>query len=278
MIHTFGATKVTTLLRSAALSFVLGLLSVCLSSDVHGGLLKGDVIKLDRSSGTFGGSSGGGEFAIHKFIGLDANNLEIWEQLSVPVFCLERNENIALGEKLIVGAVSDRAVGGGVAGQQNGLGDPLDDRTRFLYANYANNTLPASLNFDTNSHSWANAMQSVVWYLENEVSSIGSSSQAQALLTYANSYSAASYVGPPLSRVLALNLFSINAPTSAIDAFDPLDSSTWAALNSYKRQDQLYYQPPGGSNLRAVPEPGSGMVWLSLVGLAAVRRRRGRDS
>lgn len=224
------------------------------TQDCSAGTLKqGDIIKLNRSGAT-GGAGGGGEFTIWKLISTGSAQ-DQWLSLGVQTFCLEFNEHITLNEKLLVGAISDRAVMGGVSGQDASGGDPLDPRTQYLYQSFITNNL-ASTGFQDGSDAWSNALQHAIWYLEGEVSSL-TTSESQALYNFANAYK-----GGALSSVFALNLFSLGAN---ISAFDPNNSSTWSALSSFRRQDQLFYQlpPPPPPSTQAVPEPNSSTLWLT---------------
>lgn len=244
------------------------LASICASWTAqisHAGLIKGDVIKLDRSGGATGGASGGGEFTISKLI--STSGPDVWESLGVQTFCVEFNEHISLGEKLWVGGISDRAVLGGISGQDVSGGDPLDPRTQLLYQSFITNNL-ASTGFLDGSNAWSNGLQRAIWYLEGEVTSLVTT-ESQALYN-----SVSGYTGGALNSVFVLNLFSFSAPKTAIDAFDPNNSSTWGALNSFRRQDQLFYQlpPPPPPHM---PEPNSGVLWLTgLCTIACCIRMR----
>ncbi len=241
-------------------------------------LSAGDVIRLDRT-GAFGGARGGGEFTVWKLTSA-VGTPDIWTSLNIQTFCLEFNEHIVLGQKLLVGAVSDRAVQGGVGGQLtsdpnpllNGT-DPLDVRTQFLYNSFVDKSLSTLTSFNDSSDAWSSALQETIWYLENEVSEL-TSARSRELFAFANSY-----VGPALDSVFVLNLFSEGAP---IAGFNPLDNRSWDAVSSYHRQDQVFYQLPQSSPRQLasptiVPEPASGVLWLSavcLIGCCARVRTR----
>ncbi len=232
-------------------------------------LMPGDTIKLDRVGAT-GGASGGGEFSIYKLTSTGSQP-DTWLSLGVQTFCVEFNEHISLGEKLLVGAISDRAVLGGISGQLVGNAnpwlngsDPLDPRTQFLYKGFATGNL-ASAGFLDNSNLWSNALQQAIWYLEGEVSAL-TTPESNALYNYAQTYT-----GPAIASVFVLNLFALNAP---IASFDPLDNRTWASLSSYRRQDQLFYDPTRLVPPPPVaPEPASGTLWLSAICFLACRSR-----
>ena len=241
---------------------IAGALLFTANSTCWAGLIKGDIVKFDR--GTFGGGSGGGEFAMHKLV--TSSSGESWQQMDVATFCLEFNEHIVLGQRLVVGAISDRAVLGGISGG-SGFGDPLSAQTQFLYAAYASGQLSTAVGY-TPSNAWADSMQEAVWSLEGEVTSL-TKLHSQTLINYANTYS-----GPLLSNVFALNLFKSNVPIAALNAFDPSNRATWDAVAGYHRQDQLYYVAPSGSGAGNIPEPASLALWLTASLIASFSRFR----
>jgi len=222
-----------------------------------GSLSKGDIIKLDYANGAVHGTSGG-EFSIWKQVSGGG-----WEFIA-KTFCVEFNEYFTIGSSLKVGAISDLATFGGVNTQ---TGDPLDSTTKFLYESYTKGTLSSfGLGFqygDTNS---ADALQNAIWSIEGEraLTGTGNDILAQALVNYANAQVAAN---PGRSYpVLVLNLFDISTPDALLNAFNPLDSSTWTALQPYRKQDQLYY----------APEPTSITIFalgLTLAGASRIRSR-----
>ena len=234
-----------------------------------GVLTRGDIVKLEWASDTYGHGLGGGEFAMFKLIGQNALNQDIWQRLAVPAFCVEYNEHVWLGTKMVVGGVSDRAVLGGRSGQVlnglgNNLGDPISNQTRFLYESYATGAL-SSTGFLYGNNVWADSLQEALWRLEGEVTSF-STLYGQQLYNYANSFN-----GAGSASVFVVNLFALGAP---VTHFDPLDISTWGGLAGHHRQDQLLYDPvppPPGSGPGyppTVPEPLSLSLWL--VGIVAM--------
>ncbi|MCY2973253.1 MAG: hypothetical protein NTW52_01155 [Planctomycetota bacterium] len=235
-------------------------LSLVANSCFAGSLSKGDVIKLDRGNGAVqGSSSNGGEFSIWKQVSGGG-----WEFIA-KTFCLEFSEYFALGESLKVGAVSDSAF---FSGTTNPLtADPLNSTTKFLYDSYMKGTLSSFVSgYQYGNADSAAALQNAIWSIEGEraLTGTGNDILAQSLITYASDQVAAN---PSRSYpVLVLNLFAFSTPDELLNAFNPLDSSTWAAVQSYRKQDQLYY----------APEPTSIAIFalgLTLVGANRIRSR-----
>ena len=238
-----------------------------LSAQASAGVLgSGDIIRLTWE-GNYGGQNGGGAFTIRQA----GVNLGL-------TFCLEYNEHFNLNTDLLVGAVSVRAVLGGVGGQVTGFPDPsgykhdpLSKQTAYLYQNFATGSLGGgsdTTGFIYNNSAWNNDLQRAIWYLEGEVSAAPvAGTNAAKLVSFANSYTP----DKDVSNVFVLNLFKPGAP---ITGFDPMDNRTWSAdlINNYLRQDQLYYRPPQPPPPVA-PEPSSGVMWLSAMCLLAARAR-----
>jgi hypothetical protein len=233
-------------------------LSLVANSCFAGSLSKGDIIRLDRGNGAVQGtSSNGGEFSIWKQVSGG------WEFIA-KTFCLESNEFFSLGESLKVGAVSGSSF---FNGANPPTADPLDSTTKFLYDSYMQGTLSSfGLGYQYGNADSADALQKAIWSIEGErtLTGTGNDTLAQSLINYANTQVAAN---PTRSYpVLVLNLFAIDTPDALINAFNPLDSSTWAALQSYRKQDQLYY----------APEPASLTIFVLGLTLAGANRIRSR--
>lgn len=236
--------------------FCLVALQLCLIANVcfAGSLSKGDVIRLDRLNGAVF-ASGGGEFSMWKQVGAG------WEFIG-KTFCVEFSEFVAPGSLYKIGAVSDRAVLGGMAS-----GDILDRTSKFLYDSYVNGTLASyGVGYTYGNANSADALQNAIWSIEGERALTGSGNDilAQALVTLANTQVA---LNPTRDYgVSVLNLFDITTPDALLNAFDPMNVSTWAALDSYRKQDQLYY----------VPEPASVTIFALGLTFAGVSRLRSR--
>ncbi len=104
-------------------------------------------------------STNGGEFVVHdKLTGYALYNS----------FCVELYEYIDIGSsyEFIVGDISDKAIKGGVGVE----GDPLDERTAYLYHNFYWGSLT---NYDYTGGSralYAGDLQRAIWFFEDEIS------------------------------------------------------------------------------------------------------------
>ena len=233
-------------------------LSLVANSCFAGSLSKGDIIRLDRGNGAVQGTnSNGGEFSIWKQVSGG------WEFIA-KTFCLESSEFFVLGESLKVGAVTGSSFFNGMTPP---TADPLDSTTKFLYDSYMQGTLSSFVSgYQYGNADSADALQKAIWAIEGErnLTGTGNDILAQSLINSATAQVAAN---PTRSYpVLVLNLFAINTPDASLNAFNPLDSSTWAALQSYRKQDQLYY----------APEPASLTIFVLGLTLAGANRIRSR--
>jgi len=206
-------------------------------------LNNGDTIKLTKPGHpiTFG-TSNGGEFLL---TGVSAAGD------SFISFCLEKNETISLGTTYFVN-VNTIALNGGANGATYGGpngdvagtagNDPLSHATAWLYTKYRDGTLNSVAGFSYANDASANALQSAIWFLENEELSVSglASTLAGAAITAAQG-------GWVNSNVRVLNLYEGNGA---------------------RHQDQLYLIP--------VPEPETYamlLAGLGLLGFAARRRK-----
>lgn len=210
----------------------------------------GGTIRLDNGPG----AGPGGEFNATVLSGGSG---------TFETFCLEKNEYFAFyGQTLKVQSITSGAMSGGMGGGVGGS-DPLDNRTAYLYTKFrAGADGGAGLSgYDygnaTARVSDANALQNAIWYLEQEITSIGSgitaaeATQAQAWVNQAN---AAGWTN--LGNVQALNLWR--------------ETTAGSGNFNLQAQDQLYITP--------VPEPETYMMLLAglgLMGFVARRRQRG---
>jgi hypothetical protein len=203
----------------------------------------GSYVVLSDSYGT----TGGGEF--------NGQIVGTTSAVDFVSFCLETNEYFTPGQSLLVSSISNAATMGGVAGGSfnpatGRYEDPLRAATEWLFTQFALGTLSGYAFGSTGSDrvNSANALQTALWYLENEVSSV--SGQA---LTWVNAALAAESGGwlDLGDNVVVLNLLR-------------RDSS---GNYTVKAQDQLIYQ--------SVPEPGTtGLLLLGLGAVQVYRRRR----
>jgi len=117
-------------------------------------VVAGDLIKLYDGPG-----SPGGEFNI--------DNLTNGAGVDFVSFCVEKNEFISFGTTYTVGAVTNGAVNGGVAG---GNPDPISFATALLYSEYRAGTLASYVYVGTPvaRAASANSLQNAIWVLEDE--------------------------------------------------------------------------------------------------------------
>jgi len=219
----------------------------------------GDTIKLTKPGHpTTYGSTNGGEFLV---TGQSVSGD------SFISFCLEVSQTINVGTTYYVD-VNLGAINGGanaatygasalspynvssyndVAGSLNY--DPLSPATAWLYTKYRDGTLNSVAGFSYGNDVSANALQSAIWFLENEVGSVSGLANTLVLAAIAAGWT-------DTGNVRVLNLW---------------DTRTGFAGNySYSgaHQDQLYLIP--------VPEPETYAMMLAGLGILgfAARRRK----
>jgi len=182
---------------------------------------------------------------------------------SFNTFCLEYNEYFSYGQTLRVQNISLGAVNGGVgvgaggtapANGQPGF-DPISKQTAWLYTQFRAGSLSGY--GGSNHASDANALQNAIWYLENEITSLGSgitTAERDRAQSWINSANTAVAAGWSNNNVRVLNLMRQDAQGNF----------------TVRAQDQLYITP--------VPEPETYMMLLAglgLMGFVARRRRTG---
>jgi hypothetical protein len=184
-----------------------------------------DIVKV-----TGAGPNGGGELTI---VNITSGN-------SFATFCLERTEYVGIypPETYKVYDISNYAIGGG--GGAVGGKDELDPRTKWLYYTFATGNLATTYGYVKNNTGLygEGALQLAVWYLENEITSVGDGSY---FLGLANLYGAS----------------GANLPVQVMNIYGPLPGTC-----------------PAQSFLVATPEPMTILlIGLGLVGLAGLRRK-----
>lgn len=189
------------------------------------------------------GSTNGGEFLAVTSDPSAASSLG--EAVNAfETFCVERLEYIRLNTTYYAVLNTEAVHGGG--GAVNGV-DPIDPLTAYLYSQFIRGKLDG-YNYGTGAArvASANAMQNVIWGIEDELGSNWAPGNAREAQFYADALANA---GSGLGGVGVLNLYKDQEHTR-------------------HAQDQLVMTP--------IPAPGAallGVIGMSVVG--AVRRRLG---
>jgi len=194
----------------------------------------------------------GGEYKVTDFNGFATAPLGSGVQVGSGIFqtfCIEYNETISMG-KTYDWTLNTEAVQGGVGG---GNPDPLSAETAWLYTQFWNGTLDDydyNLGVGNRADS-ADQIQHAIWYLEQEITSLDTSSQAWTWVTDAQSaVSSGNWSG--LGGVRVLNV-----------------SQTLSDGTVRDRQDLLVIIP-----VPLPPAALAGFVMLGGLGLARLRKRR----
>ncbi len=169
-------------------------------------------------------------------------------------FCLERPEYVTPGATYEVQFNTEAMLGGRNDGDPGpGGGDPLDARTAYLYAQFLAGTLTGyDYTPGAGRSSSAQALQDVIWFLENEAANTWTGSALQNTFYTAAQDAVTSGDWTGLGNVRVLNLYPVGH----------------AGDLQYRAQDML-------ATVAAIPAPGAFV--LAGLGAALVGWLRGRQ-
>jgi hypothetical protein len=164
-------------------------------------------------------------------------------------FCVEKFEHISLGTTYAaaLNTTTDSTNSNYAGGAHGGFNDPVDPKTAYLYTHFINQNLLTTYDYSnaSNRTNDANALQTTIWFIEQEDSTALSGKALQFYNEAAAAVGSGGWTG--IGSVGILNL---------------------TASDGSGAQDQLVM-------VTSIPLPaGAAMAGLGLFGVAAVRRRR----
>lgn len=161
------------------------------------------------------GNNGGGEFiAIPS--GFDFTPASLGESDGFETFGVEKNEWIFFNMGFSV-EITDAAVNGGVGGQESPGSDPLNEKTAYLYKKFITESLDGyNYTPGPNRVASANALQSAIWYIENEITTLPS-----GLATTFYNDAVLNGIGQGIGRVRIMNIYAVG-PKGPVNLQDQL--------------------------------------------------------
>jgi hypothetical protein len=197
------------------------------------------------------GSGPGGEFLIEPVSGFSFTPVHYEDHypFRFETFCIEYSELFTPGH-LYYAELNTGSVYGG-SGGGDGTFDPLDERTAYIYSKFVTGTLD-NYAYDSGRRLSADALQDVIWYLENEITVGG------------NSYDPLNPINPWDVGTLRHGFLQDALDHAEVGNFyGVMVVNVWRdAAHSVPKQDQLVM----------IPAPGA--MLLGVIGLGAIIRLR----
>jgi len=277
---------------------VLALSALCVVSATAAA--SGQYLQINNGSNLYFdntyGSAGGGEFVVKSLPTggpsggsgvnntIHNNNVELFR-----TFCVEENQNISIpstvhvvglgfnGDQNKAGAnlalvdgmrlAINLAVGNNAAGAVNALTVGAAALYKSYALGYDSGALTSVLGvaYSSANNTDENILQQAIWYFQGQNTFYGTGPASAT-----NAYNNNKYVKAVTDLITANGVASLNIAGVSIMN---LANGTLAANGHTLVQSQLYWDGTGRST-NPVPEPASVALWLSVVGVGALVRRR----
>jgi hypothetical protein len=213
------------------------------------------------------GSTGGGEFRVQAGPDFTVTPLRTGTpfQGGVPAapglweaFCVEKFEplDFSLTYRADVNTTTTSSAAAYAGGAHGGFNDPLDPMTAYLYDHFINKTLTTPYDYvnEANRINDADAMQTAIWFIEQETSDPLTGKALAFFQEAQNAVNSGAWTG--LGNVRILNLYTQVGSTARVDYQDLLIDT-------------------GVSSPIPLPS-GAGLAGVGLLGVLTARRRRSR--